>query len=200
MMALTAAAVLTLPGAAQAGGEKRPCLKPDADLTVWQIGTFEGDTGFGAGEYPATDSHWDLFEYTATGIDLTPDFPGYLAPGNMSTVVGDGRLPTDAATAVAISWTQCRTLDLTLEYGRYGSETDLAYLDGVLVGELAIEENAPTTLLVELEAVPAGDHTLTIEYIGGGVGNGHYIDALRMEGTPIAPTCPDKGHKPHCGR
>jgi hypothetical protein len=184
-LALFAALIFAIPaGSASA----QSCLDPDADGVLWQI----GEQGNGAAEFPANDSWVPVAEYTATGIDTAPDFPGYLSLVPMSVVLTDlGQTPpfslplTDAAEQVVISWEQCTGLYLTIDYGRFGSETNLIVLDGEVVpGLVPPGESVDAGLTSEPLIVPKGDHTLSISYIGGGEDNGNYIDFIRAQLVP----------------
>lgn len=185
-LALFAALTFAIPaGSASAQG----CgLNPDADGVLWQIGV----PGNAAAEFPANDSWVEVAEYTATGIDPTPDFPGYLSEEKMSEVLTDlGQTPpfsvplTDAARQVVINWEQCTGLHLTIDYGRFGSETNLILLDGEIVPGLTPPgESEMAGLTSDPLIVPRGAHTLSIEYIGGGEDNGNYIDFIRTQLVP----------------
>jgi hypothetical protein len=181
LVASLAFAVTTEPAGAQT------CLDPDADGILWQIGQEEGPVEkaeLGALEYPANDTWVAVAEYTATGIDTAPDFPGYLADKRLSEILEDlgfpERTPTDAAEQIVISWEQCRGLGLVIEYGRYGSEEDAVTLDGESVeGLSAGGENVDAVVESDPLTIEEGGHSLTITYVGAGVANGHYIDYLR---------------------
>lgn len=189
--ALTATAVGLLAAllfAAPSGAATaQDCLAPNEDGILWQIGQPDAPVAkaeLGALEYPANDTWVEEFQYTAFGIDETPDFPGYLAPDKLSTILEQlgfpPRTPTDAAQTVVIDWVQCKGYNLVIEYGRFGSEADLVELDGdVVEGLSAGGENVDAAVESEPIALPKADHTLTISYSGGGSANGHYIDYLR---------------------
>lgn len=174
------------------------CLEPDSDLTLFQIGVVDprDDTipggwkaWFGAAEYPANDAFFaGGATFTVTrGDNPTPEFPGYLAPMRMSEIlianprVEQDRPLTDAAPSVTIEWNQCEPADVEFEYARYGSESDDLELDGMTVPSSAGSEQIGNVTVFDLGSLSAGEHSLTIAYVGGGTGNGHYIDAIRLE-------------------
>ncbi len=177
------------------------CLAADQDATLFQIGVFDPVDDsipggwkpyYGAAEFPANDefaSEGVTFTVAET-LDPNPDFPGYLAPMRMSEIlaanpnVEQDRPLTDAAPRVTIVWTQCLEASATFYYARYGSESDDVTLDGVTVAEPVSQEGILITEIYDLGVLAPGTHELTIAYVGGGRGDGHYIDALRLETTP----------------
>ena len=177
------------------------CLAADQDATLFQIGVFDPVDDsipggwrpyYGAAEFPANDefaAEGVTFTVTET-LDPTPDFPGYLAPMRMSEILAANpnveqmRPLTNAAPSVTIQWTQCLESDVTFYYARYGSESDDVSVDGGTVAEPVSEEGVLITEIYDLGVLAPGAHELTITYVGGGNGDGHYIDALRLEATP----------------
>lgn len=80
-------------------------------------------------------------------------------------------------------------LQLDLYYGRFGSEIDYIYFDGVKISSLDGTAEGEWDLfnLAITGDINAGNHTLTFAYGGGDANNGHYIDFIRLEnGIPAA--------------
>lgn len=71
---------------------------------------------------------------------------------------------------------------LELAYGRFGSEIDYLFFDGVEIFSLDGTAEGGWDLfdLAILGEIHAGDHSLTLAYGGGDAANGHYIDFLRL--------------------
>ncbi len=192
---VVAALVLAVPAQSASA---RSCLLPDADGILWQIGVEDGpNTGearpamAGALEYPddGTNTTWvPVVEYNATGIDLMPDFPGYLDSEGHTR---GASITTDAAGQAIINWEQCSKLDLVIEYGRYGSEDDMVTLDGELAPALTpAGESQYAQLTSESLALARGDHSLIITYVGGGADSGHFVDYLRAREACVKPANP----------
>jgi hypothetical protein len=164
-----------------------PSAEANGPVTLWQIGSFDGavKARVGASEYPATDSFFPTFNYTASGIDLTPNFPGVISDTTLSAVLppGDTRPLTDAAETVTIQFSVpfCDYDTATLHYDRYGSEADELSLDGTVFDTVSGVELRFQTFTFNLGPISAGSHQLKIVYKDGGVNNGHYIDALKFE-------------------
>ena len=159
-------------------------------VTVWQIGTPDGAMNpiNGSSEYPATGAWTETFDYYV-GTDLDPinypSVPGYIGPDNVCAFAG-GRPCTDTTAELNIHFTlNCDYGggEITLFYDRYGSESDRLYLDGVLFDTISATEGGFRQFIFDLGPLSAGDHTITIEYAGGGSGNGHYIDYLKLAST-----------------
>ena len=156
-------------------------------VTLWQIGTPNGAVNpiVGAGEYPANRAYSDNFEYTV-GDDTepinAPSIPGYIGSVNVCDIASN-RPCTDTTAQLNIHFTlNCyyAAEELTLIYDRYGSEVDDILLDGDSVGTVSGTEGGFSQFAIPLEALSAGDHTITIRYAGGGDANGHYIDYLKL--------------------
>lgn len=156
-------------------------------VDLWQIGKADGavDPIVGAGEYPATRAYSDTFEYTV-GDDMdpinAPSIPGYIGSVNVCDIAS-GRPCTDTTAQLNIHFTlNCyyRSEELKLIYDRYGSEADDILLDGNYIGTVSGTEGGFSQFVIPLEALSAGDHTITIEYGGQGSANGHYIDYLKL--------------------
>lgn len=160
------------------------------ELDAWQIGTPHGaiDPIDGAAEYPANRAYTDEFDYYV-GTDLdpinSPSMPGYIGPANVCDFAG-GRPCTDTTANLNIHFGLACNYDngeLTLVYDRYGSESDNLYLDGSWFATISATEGGFRQFSFDLEAASSGNHTITIEYAGGGSGNGHYIDYLKLVST-----------------
>jgi hypothetical protein len=157
-------------------------------LDVWQIGKPDGavDPIQGAAEYPATRAYTEEFDYyVGTDSDPinSPSMPGYIGPANVCDFAG-GRPCTDTTANLNIHFGLACNYDdgeLTLVYDRYGSEADDLYLDGDWFANVSATEGGFHPFSFDLGAVPSGNHTITIEYAGGGSGNGHYIDYLQLQ-------------------
>jgi hypothetical protein len=157
-------------------------------LDVWQIGKPDGavDPIQGAAEYPATRAWTPTFDYYV-GTDLdpinSPSMPGYIGPANVCDFAG-GRPCTDTTANLNIHFglaCNYENGELTLVYDRYGSESDNLYLDGSWFATISATEGGFRQFSFPLEAASSGNHTITIEYAGGGSGNGHYIDYLKLQ-------------------
>lgn len=167
----------------------------NGSFTLWQIGKPDGAVNpiVGALEYPANGFWFASFDYTI-GADAdpinAPTMPGYIGLVNVCDIVG-GRPCTDTAASVTINFDlECDYSEggLTLFYDRYGSESDNLYLDGVNFATISTTEIGFQPLTFDLSAA-AGSHTLKIEYYGGGLANGHYIDYLKLVSAFDPETC-----------
>jgi hypothetical protein len=158
---------------------------------VWQIGDLDGvvDPIDGASEYAATGAFDLTFNYVV-GSDSdpinNPSMPGYLGPQNVAAIASDGRPATDTTALLNILFTLDGDIsDSTLTYGRYGSESDRLYLDGVLFATLPVgTEGGFQEYSFDLGSLAAGDYVISIDYDGGGAYNGHYIDYLQLTHAP----------------
>ena len=78
-------------------------------------------------------------------------------------------------------------IQLDLIFGRFGSEIDYIYIDGIQVGTVdGTAEGHWDLFEVAILAgedlkLNAGEHTLSVGYGGGDLDNGHYIDFIRLE-------------------
>lgn len=165
--------------------------------TLWQIGTPDGavDPVQGASEYLITgtiedEDSWvweesiDYYVQDDTDPINTPQCPGVIGPFNVLVVANDGRPPIDTTARLNIMFElHCdyEAGDLVLYYDRYGSEQDdlRIDLDGE-IGSASATEGGFQQFTYSLPALEAGNHTISIIYMGGGSGNGHYIDYLKL--------------------
>jgi len=146
---------------------------------LWQIGVFDEDVNpiDGSSEYPTEDDWVSVFDYE---IDVTTDFPGYIADHNLSYFV-TGRPYTNAAEKINIHFTtDCYLYDSVLRFDRYGSEEDTILLDGYYVDSISASEGGYQSFDIDLGEIVPGDHTISIIYMGGASDNGHYVDALKL--------------------
>lgn len=157
---------------------------------LWQIGKSDGEVNpiTGSLEYPATGAWTATFDYYV-GADSdpinSPSMPGYIGPGNVCDFGGD-RPCTDTAAELNIHFALDHHYDageLVFCYDRYGSELDNLYLDGVSLGTISATEGGFGHFDFDLGSVPPGDHTIKIEYAGGGYDDGHYIDYVKLRST-----------------
>jgi hypothetical protein len=158
---------------------------------LWQIGRSDGPVlpENGALEYPATRAWSPAFDYyVGTDSDPvnSPHMPGYIGPVNVCDI-DPNRPCTDATAELNIHFTlDCHYNggELIFVYDRYGSESDDLYLDGVSLGTAhGTVDGAYQQFEFDLGSVPPGDHSITIEYAGGGDDNGHYVDYVRLRST-----------------
>ena len=175
---------------------QEPCVPG----VIWQIGTPDGAVNpvLGASEYLITgtiedEGSWVWGEsinyYVQDDPDPinTPQCPGVIGPFNVLVVANDGRPPIDATAQLNIRfelYCDFEEGDLVLYYDRYGSEMDNVVLnvDGtnILLGQPTATEGNFGSFSYPLPALEAGIHTISIIYMGGGSGNGHYIDYLKL--------------------
>lgn len=158
---------------------------------VWQIGTPHGAVNpiQGAAEYPATRAWYEIFDYyVGTDSDPinSPSMPGLIGPMNVCDIPGVTPRPcTDTTARLNIHFGLVCNYDpgeLTLIYDRYGSEADDLYLDEASLGRISgTGEGRFQHFKIDLGAVSSGNHVISIAYAGGGAGNGHYIDYLKLE-------------------
>ena len=165
-----------------------------AEVVVWQIGFPHGDINpiDGSAEYPANGMIYTSPQFTyVIGSDEdpinAPEFPGYIALVNVCDIA-PGRPCTDTAAQIDINFTldcdYAENDELTLVYGRYGSDTDLIFLyPEILIGSPSGNEGEYKEFSFPLGALSAGDYTINIIYEGSGAGNGHYIDYLKLVST-----------------
>jgi len=162
---------------------------------LWQVGMPDG-SGVnpidGAGEYPADRAFYDAFDYAVpSGTTEYPEMPGYIGPANVCDFAG-GRPCTDTTALLNLNFSlDCDYDDfgeLLFHYDRYGSEYDELYFDLVMdetyFARVAATENrfgSYTFDMVEkVGSIAKGNHTISIKYAGGGSGNGHYIDYMKL--------------------
>lgn len=73
---------------------------------------------------------------------------------------------------------------MLLKYDRYGSESDnvcfYVGIDGELLETISATEIGWRQFSWSLPELETGTYTITIEYAGGGSGNGHYIDYITL--------------------
>jgi len=165
-----------------------------AEIVVWQIGKIDGeeypnDPIGGSSEYPVTgEVSFDPFEYRV-GSDEdpinAPEFPGYMAPQNVCDIAQDGRPCTDTRVQIEIYFTlDCYEEgdELTLVYGRFGSEADDIYLNGDLLDRVSGIEGKYDKFEFSLENLLPGENQVSIILVPPG-GNGHYIDYIQLLST-----------------
>lgn len=178
------------------------------------LGTNPIETAF---EYIQGNIFYPEFTYTINqqnagqgGVIEHPEMPGLIGPGPLADYVGgvdpndpsrgaDGRLLFAVTQALTLEFNLGYQLtNAQLHYGRYGSEDDRIALDNspnpFLVtgmtrpdGSWAEGIGSYQLALLDLGDLSAGAHTLLFSYAGGGVDNGHYIDFIRLTGTPGEP-------------
>ena len=161
---------------------------------VWQIGQPDGsvDKAWNAAQEFSPDGLFSIvFDYAVDAgspIDLSPTFPGYMGPVNVSDpLIGapdDDRPATHTSNMFNITFTLGDGYYATeLIYGRYGSESDVLWLNGDLVDVTGTgTEGGFNEFVYDLGALPGGEYTLSVAYWGGGAVNGHYIDYIQMTG------------------
>jgi len=169
--------------------------------TLWQIGTPDGNVGpiQGSSEFPVTgdtsvESSWVWVAsqdynigYDEDPISL-PSAYGYIGPDNVRAFTSDTRPPTDTTAELNIYfdlYCDYEAGDLVLYYDRYGSEQDNVWIDlhidgATLLGSPSATEGGFQQFVYFLPAMDAGPHSISIVYVGGGSGNGHYIDYLKL--------------------
>jgi hypothetical protein len=160
--------------------------KPDGAINPWQ----------GALEYETNDLWYATYDYTV-GVDAdpinAPSMPGIIGPVKVCDIVSDGRPCIDATKVLYIHFglgCDYAANELTLTYDRYGSEDDELYLNGNFLGNApGVVEGGFAHYTYPLPEVDAGSHVLEIRYVGGGAGNGHYIDYLKLEGCKSCGYC-----------
>jgi hypothetical protein len=169
----------------------------------WQIGYRDGGGGVdpidGASEFPSS-AYPDLGVFTEefnylVGTDTdpihAPSAPGYLASQSLGLIVGldDTRPRTDATAELNIHFVvdSDYCFDWELVYGRYGSETDMVLLDDeeIAAFDAGLVDGQFREIAFNLGPLSAGSHTITMDYVGGGRNNGHYIDYIAL--APAAP-------------
>jgi hypothetical protein len=127
---------------------------------------------------------YDAYTYEIEGSgSLHPDMPAYLGDQRV-TVFDPARRPQDTTPELNLSFHLAQgAVAATFTVSRFGSESAAVLVD--LDGEPVIELLGPGESMgvvheVQLGALPAGHHTITLEYLGGGANNGFYIDALSL--------------------
>lgn len=167
--------------------------KSNADeVVVWQIGFPHGDVApeVGSEEYPANGQiSWLPFEYYV-GSDVdpinAPSIPGYLGPYNVCTITPRDSC-TDTTVQIDINFTlDCNYGDdeLTLVYGRYGSDTDDIFLKPEIpIDSVSGNEGEFAEFRLPLSALSSGEHTIEIIYGGSIADSGHDIDYIQLVST-----------------
>jgi hypothetical protein len=115
------------------------------------------------------------------------DNAGYLYTQNI--VPQYSHVTTATAEALTFIFTlQNDYSQLELAYGRFGSEIDYLFFDGVEIFSLDGTAEGEWDLfdLSIVGEIYAGDHSLTLAYGGGDAANGHYIDFIRLENGILA--------------
>jgi hypothetical protein len=173
------------------------------NIDLWQIGAPHGSVNpiNGSAEYPANRHYYPSFNYSI-GDDVdpinAPSIPGYIGPANVCDFAGN-RPCTDTTAELNIQFDlACYYGDgeLMLHYDRYGSEADKLYLDGYNFATVSATEGGWKQFTFDLGPIAPGPHVLTIEYAGGGSGNGHYIDYIEIHSTKECPIPVDIDIKP----
>jgi len=155
------------------------------------FGTRVGDVDLqvGSEEFPANRVYVDSYLYVI-GDDEdsinTPSIPGYIGAENICGL-DDRPLCTDTTAELNIHFElYCGHSEgeLLLKYDRYGSESDNVWfyvgIDGELLETISATESGWRQFSWSLPELEPGPHTITIEYAGGGSGNGHYIDYITL--------------------
>jgi len=170
---------------------------PECQCTeqLWQIGTPDGDVDpqVGSEEFPANRVYVDSYLYVIGDDEDSinaPSIPGYIGPENVCDV-DDRPLCTDTTAELNIHFElYCGHSEgeLLLKYDRYGSESDNVWfyvgIDGELLETISATESGWRQFSWSLPELEPGPHTITIEYAGGGSGNGHYIDYIALVEVP----------------
>ena len=166
--------------------------------TIWEIGRVHavpgpGNEVIGAAEFPATGAFVDTFTYVIGTDDdpiNEPSMPGYIFTENVC-VSNPRPVCTNTTRLLKIQFvSECGLDSVTITYGRYGSEEDIFSVDGVGEVITGTGEQNLRTYVKEIAYLAPGPHEIAIQYNGGGDGNGHYIDYIRLEGTPRE--CPEE--------
>lgn len=158
---------------------------------IWQIGKRDGedvvDPSDGAKEYPE-NGFQDEVRYTV-GDDLDPinepSIPGYFAFNDVCAIDPDTQFCTYSSAELYIDFSLTRDYDdgeLSFVYGRYGSEEDELYLEGLIVQVKGTGEGFQE-FTIPLTGLQAGNILFIISYIGSEL-SGHYIDYLKLVVTP----------------
>lgn len=173
--------------------------------TIWQLGTFGGPSQpLHPNEYPADDQHTPTFEYTVIGSgSATPVMPGYISDRKLSEI-DPARALTDATTNLKINFTLPNNVtNAKVIWSRYGSETNVLKLDGTVIRTTSGGTEGTNYFFKDPITLSAGSHTLEIQYQGGGIDNGNYLDAIGIVGcvagqctvpgkaTNVKVTCPN---------
>jgi hypothetical protein len=179
-------------------------------VDVWQIGKMDGTQSkayLGALEYSPDGAFEPVFDYTVDALDPIDNgtvvtFPGYMGPVNVShPLIGapaDGRPATHTANSFNIMFNlDADYLAVDLVYGVYGSESDVFWLqyEAEPFSYVGLTDSGSEggfqQFTFDLGDLVAGNYTLTGSYWGGGAINGHYIDFMKMTGTPVAAHSPE---------
>jgi parallel beta-helix repeat protein len=162
-------------------------VKSESTATIWQIGKFLGGTSpnKGSQEFEHGTAFFGVYDYY---VDTNPDneINAPNCPGFLWWKAGGGRW---TAMAINIHFNLDYLYnDVVLKYGRYGSEHNMVYLDCIpkafIVGP---GEGVYKLSHIRLGTLAPGAHIITIRYEGGGIDEGHHIDALRLSGNPSIP-------------
>ena len=165
---------------------------------LWQIGLEDQSHA----EFPADGTFYTPeFDYSPASDPspiTQPTAPSYLSDVNL-TDIDPNRRPNDTTPKFNVNFSLNKEYDgLTFHYGRWGSENDrLSYnlledSDPVFRTINGTVENDYVNHILNLSGTwKPGLHTLSLTYLGGGVDNGHYLDYLRLEGTPLTNPVPE---------
>ena len=165
---------------------------------LFRVGEVNGnvDPIDGADEF-AANNDYDGRETIDFGTDFSllgdihsETLPGYLSDRRLGEIVSDGRPLTDATSSYqfAFELTSDYT-DMLFTYGRYGSETDEIvsdlYLNGNPFTITGPGEGNYKVLNFDLGDLGVDNYLITINYMGEGVRNGHYVDFFELNGNPV---------------
>ncbi len=165
---------------------------------LFRVGEVDGNVNpiIGADEFAANNDYdgrqtIDFGSLAFTGDVQNELLPGYLSVRRIGDIVSDGRPLTDATSSYqfAFELTSDYT-DMLFTYGRYGSETDEIvsdlYLNGNPFNITGPGEGNYQVLNFDLGDLCVDNYLITVNYLGGGFGNGHYIDFFELNGNMAA--------------
>jgi hypothetical protein len=159
-------------------------------IILWQFG--DQDQSFS--EYAAVDGGAFAASHTLSIGSVSVSNPVYLSgsesPGylfSQNAYPEYSWVTTSSVETLSFEFTlEFDYSQLDLYYGRFGSEIDYIWFDGISISsvdgtaegqwdlfEIAITGNTGN--------IGAGHHTLSIAYGGGDADNGHFIDFVRLE-------------------
>ena len=188
-----------------------PMIDSASAATIWQIGYQDnGQTTNHYSEFLPGTQFYNSFTYNVT---TNPDnsishplLPGYL--GNTSLYYIDPlRYQIAGANTLEILFSLDTAMDnVVFNYGRGGSETDNMWLDhqnggGITPGPAPAPgwtivgpgEGLFSTFAFNFGNLAAGQHSITLQYAGGGWDNGHYIDYMTLSGNASNTAVPEPG-------
>jgi len=143
---------------------------------LWQL--FQIDYTPSAADLPAHNQYVDTFDYTVVGTgSLLPAMPGLMHDQKPAGITQD-----------AVRHLNVRFhLNNTLTAGQFilhraGSESVTVFIDGTYANSTVATEGANRVFKITVPTLSPGDHTITLNYEGGGADNGAYLDALAVVG------------------